>query len=55
MIALITFGRFHLNLNLTPSLPCPISLPVSTQFGCTMKAIQCDNGREFDNSSTRTS
>jgi hypothetical protein len=27
---------------------------VSTQFGCTMKAIQCDNGREFDNSSTRT-
>jgi transposase InsO family protein len=27
---------------------------VSTQFGCTVKAIQCDNGREFDNSSTRT-
>jgi hypothetical protein len=27
---------------------------VSTQFGCTAKAIQCDNGREFDNSSTRT-
>jgi hypothetical protein len=27
---------------------------VSTQFGCTVKAIQCDSGREFVNSSTRT-
>jgi hypothetical protein len=26
---------------------------VSTQFGRTVKAIQCDNGREFDNSFTR--
>jgi hypothetical protein len=26
---------------------------VSTQFGRTVKAIQCDNGREFENSSTR--
>jgi IS30 family transposase len=26
---------------------------VSTQFGRTVKAIQCDNGHEFDNSSTR--
>jgi hypothetical protein len=25
---------------------------VSTQFGTTVKAIQCDNEREFDNSST---
>jgi hypothetical protein len=25
---------------------------VSTQFGRTVKVIQCDNGREFDNSST---
>ena len=23
---------------------------VSTQFGLTVKAVQCDNGREFDNS-----
>jgi hypothetical protein len=27
---------------------------VAIQFGSTVKAIQCDNGREFDNSSTRT-
>jgi hypothetical protein len=27
---------------------------VATQFGDTVKAIQCDNGPEFDNSSTRT-
>ena len=27
---------------------------VRTQFGVTVKAVQCDNGREFDNSSTRT-
>jgi hypothetical protein len=27
---------------------------VATQFSCTIKVIQCDNGREFDNSSTRT-
>jgi hypothetical protein len=26
---------------------------VSTQFGRTVKAIQCDNGRKFDNSFTR--
>jgi hypothetical protein len=26
---------------------------MSTQFGMTVKAIQCDNEREFDNSSTR--
>jgi hypothetical protein len=26
---------------------------VSTQFGCTIKAIQCDNGCEFDNASSR--
>jgi histone deacetylase 1/2 len=25
-----------------------------TQFGASIKAIQCDNGREFDNSSSRT-
>jgi hypothetical protein len=27
---------------------------VATRFSCTVKAIQCDNGREFDNLSTRT-
>jgi hypothetical protein len=27
---------------------------VSTQFGRTIKAVQCDNGREFNNSSSRT-
>jgi hypothetical protein len=27
---------------------------VATQFGSTVKAIQCDNMREFDNSSTQT-
>jgi hypothetical protein len=27
---------------------------VATQFDSTVKAIQCDNGREFDSSSTRT-
>jgi IS30 family transposase len=27
---------------------------VATQFSCTVKTIQCDNGCEFDNSSTRT-
>jgi len=27
---------------------------VATQFGTHIKAVQCDNGREFDNSSART-
>jgi hypothetical protein len=26
---------------------------VTTQFGLTIKAVQCDNGREFDNSTSR--
>jgi len=26
---------------------------VKTQFGRTIRSIQCDNGREFDNSTTR--
>ncbi|WVZ65392.1 LOW QUALITY PROTEIN: hypothetical protein U9M48_014766 [Paspalum notatum var. saurae] len=29
-------------------------LVVSTQFGLTIKAIQCDNGREFDNNASRS-
>ena len=27
---------------------------VTTQYGATIKAVQCDNGREFDNSSAHT-
>ena len=27
---------------------------VSTQFGLTIKAVQCDNGREFDNSTSHS-
>jgi hypothetical protein len=27
---------------------------VHTLFGATIKAVQCDNGKEFDNSSART-
>ena len=27
---------------------------VSTQFGLTIKAVQCDNGREFDNTTSRS-
>ena len=27
---------------------------VSTQFGLTIRAVQCDNGHEFDNSTSRT-
>jgi len=27
---------------------------VSTQFALTIKAVQCDNGREFDNAASRT-
>jgi hypothetical protein len=27
---------------------------VSTQFGLTIKAVQCDNGREFDNTTARS-
>ena len=26
---------------------------MKTQFSCTIRSIQCDNGREFDNSTTR--
>jgi hypothetical protein len=27
---------------------------VSTQFGLTIKAVQCDNGREFDNNTSHS-
>src|SRR6185312_11905638 len=54
MIFLITLG-----LSLcAPSQTFPTLIHffawVSTQFGLTVKAVQCDNGREFDNSTSRS-
>jgi hypothetical protein len=54
MILLTIYGFFSLKLKsdtfttLSNFFAC-----ASTQFGMTVKAIQCDNGCEFDNSSTR--
>ncbi len=55
MIARILFGLFRFVLSLRRFLPsCIFFSYVRTQFGVTVKSVQCDNGREFDNSSTRT-
>lgn len=45
-------GRSHFHYSIQTTL---VSFAhVSTQSSTTVKAIQCDNGREFDNSSSRT-
>jgi hypothetical protein len=47
-------GLFLCELNLTPFLPCQIFFVfVSTQFGLSIKAVQCDNDSEFNNASSR--
>jgi hypothetical protein len=53
MIALTLCGLFLCELNLTSFSPCQIFSFVSTQFGRTIKVIQCNNGHEFDNASSR--
>jgi hypothetical protein len=55
MISHTIFGPFHSILNLTPFKHSRNFFAyVKTQFGYTIKSVQCDNGREFDNSTTRT-
>jgi hypothetical protein len=53
MMAPILCGLFHCALNLTLSPLCQKIAYVFTQFGCTIKVIQYDNGCEFDNASSR--
>jgi hypothetical protein len=52
MIILILCGLFLCALNLTLFPHCQ-KMPFSMQFGRTIKVIQCDNDREFDNASSR--
>ena len=48
-------GTFPLRLKSnTFSTLANFFIHVTTQYGATIKAVQCDNGREFDNSSART-
>jgi hypothetical protein len=54
MIVLITRGPFCCAISLTRFPRSHFFAYVSTQFGCTIRSVQCNNGREFDNSSTRT-
>jgi hypothetical protein len=54
MMTLILCGLFLYALNLTLFPHCQIFFAfVSMQFGYTVKAALCDNGREFDNGSSR--
>jgi hypothetical protein len=53
MITPILCGLFLCALNLTLFQHCRIFFAyVSTQFGRTIKAVQCDNGHEFDNTTS---
>jgi hypothetical protein len=52
MITLILCGLFLCMLNLTLFPHCQFFVFVSTQFGRTIKVVQCDNGHEFDNASS---
>jgi hypothetical protein len=54
MITPILCELFLCALNLTPFPLCQKIAYVFTQFGRTIKAVQCDNGREFNNVSSRT-
>jgi hypothetical protein len=51
MIVLVTRGLFRCAMSLTRSPPFHFFVYVSTQFGCTIRSVQCDNEREFGNSS----
>jgi hypothetical protein len=43
----------HLKSETFPTL-ANFSSYVTTRFGCTIKSVQCDNGREFNNSTSRS-
>jgi hypothetical protein len=51
---LITCGHILCVLSLTLLMLFHSFLHVTTQFGSTIKNVQCDNRREFDNSTTRS-
>jgi hypothetical protein len=54
MTTLILCGLFFCVLNLTFFLTLSKKFAfIFTQFDCTIKALQCDNGHEFDNASSR--
>ena len=53
MIILTIYGLFHYALSLTRIRLTHFAY-VRTQLDAPVKAVQCDNGKEFDNSSART-